>query len=164
MSGRNVLCLVKSDNLLRALRERGARVEEEKIVSQNQFSSYDVVIYDDYNKVCIRDILAGRSSTFLFLVPGRMFSVRIAFMCLLLRRANYSVRAYSVFPSFSDVKLILPNGIPITARRYWSLWADGPYLTLKSVLLWFLFKWNATRFLLSKKVIIFYVCSGNSSK
>jgi hypothetical protein len=160
---KDVLCLVKSDNLLKALKERGARVVE-NIVLQHQLPFFDVVIYDDYSKVCITDILATKSSTFLFLVPGRIFSVKFVMMRVLLRRANYKVTTYSIFPSFSDVKLIIPDGIPISARRYWSLWADGPCLTVKSVLLWFLFKWNATRVLSSKKVIIFYVCSGNTSE
>lgn len=160
---KDVLCLVDSDNLLQGLKKRGARVAEE-IVSQKEISSFDVVIYDDYGKICKKDILANEFSTFLFLVPSRIFSVNFGLMRVSLKWANYKVASYSIFPSFSDVKLIIPDGISFRATRYWSLRSEGLSLTVKNILLWILFQWNVTRVLFSRKVLIFHACSGNQSK
>ena len=57
-------------------------------------------------------------------------------------------------PSFSKIRLILPEDKDIDFERYWRLKAPSLFLTLKLVVEWFFIKNRVLRKIFSDKLIV----------
>ena len=98
---------------------------------QNNFAASETIILDE-NKFSLNYFLS---------FPRRRFKEK-AFII------------YSVVPSFSKIRLILPEEKDIDFERYWRLKAPSLFLTLKLVVEWFFIKNRVLRKIFSDKLIV----------
>ncbi len=98
---------------------------------QNNFAANETIILDE-NKFSLNYFLS---------FPRRRFKEK-AFII------------YSVVPSFSKIRLILPEDKDIDFERYWRLKAPSLFLTLKLVVEWFFIKNRVLRKIFSDKLIV----------
>lgn len=171
---KNVFCSFVDQCYMKGLLRRGAvlyfsekhlkSVEWNKVFSKNELSKihfidiskditldFQILTLLEYKETLQKKISFAKKT--IIFVENRKFLKNILFFQKKYFKEKVLI-IYSVVPSLSNIKFILPEEKDLNFERYWRFKSSNLFFSLKLIVEWFLIKNNTLRKLFSDKIII----------
>jgi hypothetical protein len=117
------------------------------------FSDFDYLLVNDFQYAEVNDCETFFAKEHIVIIAGAINFNKLFFRI----KPSYLKKnktMYSIVPSLNNVKLIIPEQINVSVRRFWTLRSKNPLLSIKLLIEWFFIRNNILRKMWADKLII----------